>query len=502
MGEDESSSRRLPAPIQRVVAKFKARPGAYLLIPCVAALVGWFTNWMAVQMIFYPIKFRGIPIYRRPEVPLGLLGWQGIIPCKTRKMSEAMVHMVTSELLTVKEAFGRLDPRRVAQILAPEVLKLTAEILQDIFPKWMSQLPGALYAGLDSASQAVIKLFTKDFLEQLTRSMQKNIDTIFDLKSCVVDQMLQDRTKLGQLFRKCGQKELDFLTNSGLWFGFLLGIIQMTIALFWENPWSLSIGGGVVGYATNWLALKWIFQPVEPMQIGPFCLQGQFLRRQKEVSVEFSKFFANNILTSEKLWNSVLTDPKTQPSFAALFSRHFQRFVNKITRGFRFALEPETIELATSKALDKLPYHLPVLYPYMDSTLNLERTLRVRMEQMTPRKFERVLHPIFEEDELTLILAGAALGFAAGLIQQGLETGAIKVPDLWTPLRDGTVAFVRTPRKQTRAVILQSRRLFRKTSRRIRKPFSLLRRRNSESDNNIDNNGGGSDDKDDESNKE
>ena len=46
---------------------------------------------------------------------------------------------------------------------------------------------------------------------------------------------------------------------------------------------------------------------------------------------------------------------------------------------------------------------------------------------MSPAKFERVLHPIFEEDEMTLILAGAALGFAAGLIQQGLETGSIKL---------------------------------------------------------------------------
>ena len=46
---------------------------------------------------------------------------------------------------------------------------------------------------------------------------------------------------------------------------------------------------------------------------------------------------------------------------------------------------------------------------------------------MSPAKFERVLHPIFEADELTPILAGAALGFAAGLIQQGLETGSIKL---------------------------------------------------------------------------
>lgn len=455
--------------IQRAITKFKSRPGTYLLIPCVAAFVGWITNWMAVQMIFYPIQFRGIPIYRQPEVPLGLIGWQGIVPCKTRKMSEAMVNMVTSELITVKEVFSRLEPKKVAQILAPEVPKLTNEILQDIMPlKWMVQLPGALYNGLDNASQAIVKLYTKDFLQQLTRAMQANIDSIFHLKSCVVDQMLRDRSKLGQLFWKCGQKELDFLTNSGLWFGFLLGLIQMMVALVWDNPWSLSIGGGIVGYATNWLALKWIFEPVDPVQFGPFRLQGQFLRRQKEVSREFSKFFANNILTSEKLWNSVFTDPQTQPSFAALFSEHFMNFVNKITRGFRFALEPETLRLATSKALAKLPSHVPVLYPYMDSTLGLEETLRVRMEQMSSRKFERVLHPIFEEDELTLILAGAVLGFAAGLIQQGLETGAIKVPDI----RKGAVDFIKTPRKQSQYVLSQIRQWSRRIVQRIQRPFT------------------------------
>ena len=80
-------------PIQRAVQKFRKRPGTYLIIPCVAALVGWFTNWLAVQIIFYPIEFRGIPLYRVPEIPLGFLGWQGIIPCKTRPMTEAVVDM-------------------------------------------------------------------------------------------------------------------------------------------------------------------------------------------------------------------------------------------------------------------------------------------------------------------------------------------------------------------------------------------------------------------------
>ena len=75
------------------------------------------------------------------------------------------------------------------------------------------------------------------------------------------------------------------MTDSGLWFGFLLGMIQLAVALLWDNPWTLSFGGLIVGLATNWLALKWIFEPVNPTPIvGNLVLQGLFLRRQKEVS--------------------------------------------------------------------------------------------------------------------------------------------------------------------------------------------------------------------------
>jgi hypothetical protein len=232
------------------------------------------------------------------------------------------------------------------------------------------------------------------------------------------------------------------LTNSGLWFGFLLGLIQMAVALLWENPWSLSIGGGIVGLATNWLALKWIFEPINEVTLGPLKLQGMFLRRQPEVAKEFSNFFANNILTAEQLWKSVLFNPNTRPAFASLVSSHFMSGWHKLTRGIS-SLDPATLNRLTETTLSKLPQHVPVLYKYMDKTLELETTLHDRMLKMSSRQFERVLHPIFEEDELTLIVAGAVLGFAAGLVQQGLETGAISLP----LIRDAIVAFAKNPRQ-------------------------------------------------------
>ena len=120
---------------RRAKNKFVARPGTYLIIPVIAALVGWFTNYLAVQMIFYPVQYRGLPIWIKPEVPLGFIGWQGIVPCKTKTMSIAIVDMVTTQLLTVKEAFGRLDPKKTAELLSPRVGTLGTEIISDLFPQ-------------------------------------------------------------------------------------------------------------------------------------------------------------------------------------------------------------------------------------------------------------------------------------------------------------------------------------------------------------------------------
>ena len=154
-------------------------------------------------------------------------------------MSEAMVEMVTSQLLTVKEAFGRLDPAELAKRLAPEVPKLGEEVLQDILPKkWLVGLPRAAFFGLPAASQRILQFFNFRFLKAMCQDMIANVDSCFNIQNCVQNQMLQDRSLLGQLFKKCGQKELDFLTNSGLWFGFLLGEYSAFQVVFPPMPFT------------------------------------------------------------------------------------------------------------------------------------------------------------------------------------------------------------------------------------------------------------------------
>lgn len=67
---------------------------------------------------------------------------------------------------------------------------------------------------------------------------------------------------------------------------------------------------------------------------------------------------------------------------------------------------------------DRLLDHVHPVHGYVDQALDLRRTIKEKLELMTPMEFERVLHPIFEEDEMTLVIAGGVLGAIAGYIQQ------------------------------------------------------------------------------------
>lgn len=449
------------------VAKFKAQWKGALFIPVVAALVGWLTNWIAVQMIFYPIHFLGLPVKQAVlgsiygcEVlsPLGW-GWQGIVPAKAAQMALNMVTMVTEKLVDVQAVFRRLQPDAVADILSLELPGLATTIAGEAgVASWAVSLAEArIRAGALPQELAGVALrLQHTFLAGLTRALQDQVHAVLDLKELVVTSMVADKPLIVAMFQRCGRDELAFLVDSGLWFGFLLGLIQMAVWLFYDSPWTLTAGGAIVGFATNWLALKCIFEPVEPTKWGPFVIQGLFLRRQKEVSAEFADFFVDRVLTSRRMWDTMLTGLKA-PAFRALLKDHTcrsfapqaaQQLAGDAPALAALADSPTALaalsgacEDACDRVADLLPPHLEGLHPYVDTTLQLRATIKGQLELMSPAEFERVLHPIFEEDETTLIIAGAVLGAIAGYIQQITTVSEPPKPKLG----DGGAAAATTP---------------------------------------------------------
>ena len=91
-------------------------PWKLVSIPLTAAVIGWFTNWIAIRMTFHPLRFLGIPPW---------LGWQGIIPRKAEKMARIFVDSSMRRLGSVPELFEGMEPeaiaRHIEQGLAPRL---------------------------------------------------------------------------------------------------------------------------------------------------------------------------------------------------------------------------------------------------------------------------------------------------------------------------------------------------------------------------------------------
>jgi uncharacterized membrane protein YheB (UPF0754 family) len=394
----------------------------YATIPVIAGLIGWGTNWLAVRMTFWPLEFRGIPPF---------LGWQGIVPSRARKMASIAVDSSLAKIGTLTEIVTNMEPERIAKhilhTVEPRVPAMVDAVAEREYPRLWATTPQPLKEAVYDRCRNLLPKGVDGLVDEMT----ENIDQLLDLRLMVIDQMTAHKELLNEMFLTAGEKEFRFIINSGLYFGFALGLLQMGVQLVFPAWWVLPIAGLLVGYITNWLALTLIFEPVEPRKFGPVTVQGLFLKRQAEVATVFSHLTTREVLTIRHFVERMLTGPMSDRT-RRLIDKHVRPMVDEaigIARpAFQLAVGTRDYEQIkqdlSARALEMSlePFDDPV---FVESRAVLvEEQMRERMVAMTPDEFSQLLRPTVEEDEWKLIAVGAALGGLAGLAQTVFVFGA------------------------------------------------------------------------------
>jgi uncharacterized membrane protein YheB (UPF0754 family) len=386
-----------------------------LSIPVIAALVGWLTNKLAVWMTFYPLEYQG----KRP------FGWQGIIPSKAHKMASKAVELVTSKLISVEEQFSKLNAEEIVEEMRPQLTVLSKHIIDSVMQQ---ELPLVWRLLPRTQKEQLYKETAAQFPEAISNvllEVKSNIHELLDINRMLIEGLTKDPEMLNRIFLKCGEKEFKFIEHSGLIFGFIFGLVQMLVWNYYQFWWLLPVGGLVVGYLTNFLALKLIFRPVHPVKIGPIVIQGLFMKRQDEVSKEYAKILATELLTSEQIFGFIVRTNGME-ALAELCRKHVKNIVDTTTGSTRklilkLAVGNSKYEkmkaLAAEMFVHTLPSSITTMFGYADKSLQIEETLENNLKSLSKLEFEDVLHPIFQEDEHILILVGALLGAVAGFIQ-------------------------------------------------------------------------------------
>jgi hypothetical protein len=169
-----------------MLREISSRPIEFLSIPCVAAFVGILTNWMGVKMLFYPVEYLGIDLKRWDNTPYGIVGWQGVVPTKTETMAKRLVQIVTDKLLSLDEAFARLDPSILSRMLLPAVQE-------------------SVDTHCDALWSVLLRPVLPLLLPHIMTALQAEIDSVLDLDEVVLTAFVRDKAVLVDLFQvRCG----------------------------------------------------------------------------------------------------------------------------------------------------------------------------------------------------------------------------------------------------------------------------------------------------------
>lgn len=193
----------------------------YIAIPLIAALIGWFTNYIAVKMLFRP----------RKKIRILFLEIQGIFPKRQHVLAEKIGKMVADELLSVEDIKEKMShPENIAAITQNIETKID-DYLSTTFPArfpLMSLFVGAKTKGkLKNEFLREVEEATPIVIEQYLTNMEGSLNIEKIIREKVA---LLSPEKLENLINSILKKEFKFIELIGGVLGLLIGLLQVWLA--------------------------------------------------------------------------------------------------------------------------------------------------------------------------------------------------------------------------------------------------------------------------------
>jgi uncharacterized membrane protein YheB (UPF0754 family) len=192
------------------------------LIPVISAFIGWFTNWIAIKMLFHP---------KEPKKILGIT-IQGIFPKRQQQFAEKLGKLVSEELLSFADIQQKLVHPDNIQQLMPVVEEHIDQFLRK---KLADEMPViSMFIG-ENTIQQLKGIFMKELESLFPVIMQRymgHLQQELDLEKIVTQKVASfSSDKLEEILQSILSKEFRFVELIGAVLGFIIGLLQVLLTL-------------------------------------------------------------------------------------------------------------------------------------------------------------------------------------------------------------------------------------------------------------------------------
>lgn len=193
-----------------------------ILIPIISAFIGYFTNWIAIKMLFHP---------RNPVNILGIT-IQGIFPKRQTQFAQKLGALVATELLHFDEIAERLKDPKQLQALNPTIESHIDTFLRvrlkEKIPVVAMFIGDSTIGKLKEGMMDEINVLLPEIISQYAHGLGERID----IEKMVTEKVSNfSSDKLENILQAIMKKEFRFVEILGGIVGFLIGLLQVGISL-------------------------------------------------------------------------------------------------------------------------------------------------------------------------------------------------------------------------------------------------------------------------------
>lgn len=189
----------------------------YILIPVIAALIGWITNYIAVKMLF------------RPRKAINILGIkiQGLVPKRQNDLAIKIAETIEQNLIShkdIQQIIKSTDSEAQIETLIRKEIEIFLDQKISSIPLIGMFLKGDLLAQIKESLILQLKEAIPRFLDSIMGKIEKEMD----FKEIVRKKIEAfDLGKLEEIILSVSAKELKTIEILGGVLGFAVGICQL-----------------------------------------------------------------------------------------------------------------------------------------------------------------------------------------------------------------------------------------------------------------------------------
>lgn len=191
--------------------------------------------------------------------------------------------------------------------------------------------------------------------------------------------------------------------------------------------YAFPIISALIGWITNYLAVKMLFHPKFPLKILGITIHGVFPKRQKQIAKKLGDLVANELFSISDLKVEVESMIATEETMDLIGKKIEKTIRNKLVQNFPMLsmfLTDEMVEKVTNLFKTELQEFLietaQGIGSKIEEKVSIEKIVREKVEAFSTDKLEEILHSIMKKEFRFIEITGAILGFLIGCIQLSL----------------------------------------------------------------------------------